>query len=152
VATKFEVQPNNETNIVWTTDKSGNFLTSNEKVGTILMWNVAQKEPLQIIKVGSAGIQCMRILNVTAKQARSNNAIKIHDQQRILVSLRNGAVMVFNLNKRCIEFQTEAGHSETIFDVEFCISNPDYMASCSYDGTIRVWDANRMNLVSVCDT
>ena len=44
------------TNIVWTTDKSGNFLTSNEKVGTLLMWNVAQKEPLQIIKVGGAGI------------------------------------------------------------------------------------------------
>jgi WD40 repeat protein len=60
--------------------------------------------------------------------------------------------MVFNLNKRCIEFQTEAGHSETIFDVEFCGSNPDYMASCSYDGTVRIWDANRMKLVSVCDT
>lgn len=40
------------TNIVWLTDKSGNFLTSNDKVGTILMWNVAQKEPLLIMKVG----------------------------------------------------------------------------------------------------
>jgi hypothetical protein len=46
IANKFENQPNNMTNIVWTTDKSGNFLTSNEKVGTLLMWNVAQKEPL----------------------------------------------------------------------------------------------------------
>jgi hypothetical protein len=41
---------------VWTHDKSGKFLTSNEKIGTILMWNVAKTEPLQIIKVGSHGI------------------------------------------------------------------------------------------------
>jgi hypothetical protein len=56
IATEFEKQQQNMTNIVWTTDKSGKFMTTNEKVGTILMWNVAKKEPEQIIKVGTHGI------------------------------------------------------------------------------------------------
>ena len=59
IATTFEKQVQTLTNIVWTHDKSGKFLTSNEKIGTILMWNVAKTEPLQIIKVGSHGIQSM---------------------------------------------------------------------------------------------
>lgn len=26
------------------------------------------------------------------------------------------------------------------------------MASCSYDGTIRIWDSNTLKLLNVCDT
>lgn len=51
-----------------------------------------------------------------------------------------------------MEFQTEAGHAETVFDLEFCPSNKDLIASCSYDGTVRVWEANTMKLVQINDT
>ena len=85
-------------------------------------------------------------------QKRSSKNFKSSNHQRLLISLRNGEVLVFNLNRRCIEFKTEAGHSETIFDVEFSKSNPEYLASCSYDGTVRIWNSNNMKLNNVVDT
>ncbi len=44
------------------------------------------------------------------------------------------------------------GHFETVFGVEYCRSNKDLLASCSYDGTVRIWDSNDMKLVQVNDT
>ena len=51
-----------------------------------------------------------------------------------------------------MEFQTEAGHAETVFDLAFCPSNRDQLASVSYDGTIRLWHADSMKLTAVIDT
>jgi WD40 repeat protein len=44
--------------------------------------------------------------------------------------------------KRNVDFETEAGHAETVFDLEFCPGNRDVIASCSYDGSVRVWNVN----------
>ena len=44
------------------------------------------------------------------------------------------------------------GHFETVFGVEYCASNKDLIASCSYDGTVRVWNSNNMKLLTVNDT
>lgn len=73
-------------------------------------------------------------------------------EMRMLVALKNGAVLVYDLKKRALEFRTEAGHSETIFETEFCRINSNYLASCSYDGTVRVWDTSTMKLVCINDT
>jgi WD40 repeat protein len=74
------------------------------------------------------------------------------DPKRVLVAFVNGAVQVFNLSKKKVEFQTEAGHAETVFDLEFCPINKDIIASCSYDGTVRVWDVNSMKLLQINET
>ena len=71
---------------------------------------------------------------------------------RVLLAFKSGAVCVYDLNRRRIDFQTEQGHSETIFDAEFCKANGDYLASCSYDGTVRIWDTKTMKLNSINDT
>jgi WD40 repeat protein len=75
-----------------------------------------------------------------------------NDEEKVLVALKSGAVLVYDLLKRSIDFSTEAGHSETIFETEFCKSNSNYLASCSYDGTVRVWDTTTMKLFCVNDT
>jgi WD40 repeat protein len=69
------------------------------------------------------------------------------DPNRVLITLKNGALLVFNIARKRVEFQTEAGHAETVFDLEFCPSNKDLIASCSYDGTVRVWEASSMKLL-----
>lgn len=74
------------------------------------------------------------------------------DPSRILLAFTNGALQVFNIVRKRVEFQTEAGHAETVFDLEFCPSNKDLIASCSYDGTVRVWEASSMKLVQINDT
>ena len=71
---------------------------------------------------------------------------------RVLLALNNGALSVYNLKRQVTEFQTEMGHFETVFGVEYCRSNKDLLASCSYDGTVRIWDSNDMKLVQVNDT
>eukprot|EP00347_Sterkiella_histriomuscorum_P001098 403373336 len=124
--------------ICWRDDKSGDFITSTKKVGTIRLWNVAHKEPKQVFKVGNTGIHYMRKLK--------------GDSKRILIAFINGAVQVFNIQKRRIDFLTEAGHAETVFDLEFCPSDRNMFASCSYDGTVRVWDSNNSKLLQINDT
>lgn len=64
----------------------------------------------------------------------------------------NGAVAVYNLSKKKLEFQTEAGHTETVFDLAFSPSNRDLLASVSYDGTIRLWQPDIMKLNQTIDT
>jgi len=71
---------------------------------------------------------------------------------RLLFALRNGAMGVYNLKRQTAEFATETGHFETIFSVKYSSANKDLLASCSYDGTVRIWNANNMKLVAVNDT
>ncbi len=35
------------------------------------------------------------------------------------MSLMNGTVIIFDLGRQSIDFNTQAGHSETIFDMEY---------------------------------
>lgn len=41
-------------------------------------------------------------------------------------------------------WQTCGGHTETVFDCKICPSDKDIMATCSYDGTIRLWNIQTM--------
>ena len=59
---------------------------------------------------------------------------------------------VFDLQKQIVEYTTQAGHSETIFDMMYYPGDQNLLASCSYDGTVRIWDSNTMKLKHICDT
>jgi WD40 repeat protein len=76
--------------ISWRDDKSGDFITTTRKVGALRLWNVAHKEPKQVIKVGSHGIHSLKKLT--------------NDPKRVLIAFLNGAIQVYNLQKRRIEF------------------------------------------------
>ena len=41
------------------------------------------------------------------------------------------------------------GHIETIFDCKFKPDNPNLLATASFDGTIKVWDINTLEPVSI---
>ena len=71
------------------------------------------------------------------------------DPKRWLIAFKNGSVGVYNLDKRNVEFQTEAGHAETIFEVKFCPWDKNRLATCSYDGTVRIWDVTSMRLIII---
>lgn len=140
VSQQFEKQANSLTSLLWSHDRSGNFFTSSNKVGVISAWNVASKEPKSIFKVGNNGVHQM--LRISTKD----------NEQRVLVALKSGTCLIYDLKRRSIDYSTEAGHSETIFETEFCRANSDYIASCSYDGTVRVWETTTMKLACINDT
>jgi len=141
VVKRFDPQANAVTNIVWMTDRSGNFVTSNEKIGVVQYWNVASNEPRLTNKIGIKGTNHMTYLDSSANLG-----------PRVLFALKNGAMGVYNLKRQTTEFQTETGHFETIFSVKYSCANKDLLASCSYDGTVRIWNSNDMRLVQVNDT
>lgn len=92
IVKQFEPQGHIVNNIAWIPDRSGNFVTTNEKVGTIQYWNVASNEPRQSCKIGSKG---------------ANNMIMLDCEKgtpRILFALKNGALAVYNLKRQTIEF------------------------------------------------
>ena len=97
----YERQKQGVNAIAWAEDRSGDFMVTSKKVGIVKVFNVAVKAAKQIVKVGSLGVHFMKRL----------------DAQRMVFALSNGAVQIFNFKKRKIEFQTEAGHAETVFDL-----------------------------------
>jgi WD40 repeat protein len=48
--------------------------------------------------------------------------------------------------------KVEAGHAETIFDVKFCHSSKNIISSVSFDGTIRLWNAEDMKIMNIIDS
>lgn len=65
---------------------------------------------------------------------------------KFFISLKNGAVCIYDLQKHKMEFLTQAGHAETVFDIEFKPENKNIFASCSFDGSIKIWDIRTMHL------
>ena len=95
VVKRFDPPQHVVNNIAWMPDRSGNFVTTNEKVGIVLSWNVASNEPSQAIKVGAKGTHSMTFLDLEAD--KSGGA-------RLLISLKNGALQVYNLKRQSVEF------------------------------------------------
>ncbi|XP_033097431.1 WD repeat-containing protein 17-like [Anneissia japonica] len=56
----------------------------------------------------------------------------------------DGGVGLYNFAKRSWDFLRDMGHVETIFECQFKPDNADYLATASFDGTIKVWDVNTM--------
>ena len=72
-------------------------------MGALKIWNVAQKESKNIIKVGTSGIKHFVGL--------------ITNPNLFLISFDKGSVGLYDIEKRKFEFLTEEAHSETIFDI-----------------------------------
>jgi hypothetical protein len=56
---------------------------------------------------------------------------------------------VYHLQRERLEWQTQPGHTETVFGLAFSAHDPDLLASCAYDGTIRVWDLRSMRCATL---
>jgi len=86
--TKFEKQ-GPLTCICWFKNVPGGFVTCNDKVSTIKIWNVSKKTPLSTIKVGGAPIlNLINLVNTT------------YGKDGFLISFRDGSVGVYNYAKK----------------------------------------------------
>ncbi len=129
----FDKQGTGISSIGWMDWTAGNFVSSNPRTGVIKIWNASQKQPLDSIRVSSSGI-----LGIAMDSGRF----------RALLALSDGSVVSYNLAKRSIEYSTVAGHTDTVFDCGFCPTNRDIIATCSFDGTIKLWNITEMTLIA----
>lgn len=86
-----------------------------------------------MVKVGNSGIN-------NIKEFKGNSDI-------YLIAFKNGSVCIFNIAKKKAIFTTEAGHCETIFDMKFNPADKSMLATCSFDGSIRIWNSSSMSLL-----
>jgi hypothetical protein len=88
------------TAVEWVDGLSGDFVTASTKAGTLKMWNAASKETKEIIKVVPQGI-------VTMVRLPGSEAV-------VLAQLKNGQVVLYNIRKKKLLFQSEVAHSAQV--------------------------------------
>jgi WD40 repeat protein len=65
-----------------------------------------------------------------------------------LCAFKDGMVSVYNTSRKQVEWSTEGGHTETIFDCGFNVADPNILATASYDSTVRLWDIRNSTCVA----
>lgn len=116
----------------WQVWAPGNFMSVSEKgSGTMQVWNVSQTEPIDTLQVSNGS---------SAAAFRAWGSLCV-------VALDNGAVMAYNARRKLRMSETKASHRETVFDIRFNPGNPNEMASCSFDGRVKVWDVQSLKCI-----
>lgn len=127
----FETQNTRITSIAWMDWTAGNFISTNSVTGIVKVWNVSQKTSIQSIRMAQTGIV--------------NSIFGINDH-RLLLSGNDGSIVLYHIEKKVVEYETQAGHTETIFDAIMSPLSADIVATCSYDSTIKIWNLQNLNL------
>lgn len=68
----------------------------------------------------------------------------LHDRSELICSFKSGAIGIFLLMRKKLDFCTESGHAETVFDIQINPENKNLLATASYDGSIKTWDLRTM--------
>lgn len=58
----------------------------------------------------------------------------------------DGTLVLYNMKNRLVEFKTQSGHTDTIFECAYQPKSPDTLATCSYDGTVKIWNVPDLSL------
>lgn len=121
----------NITSINWLSWTSGNFIVTNSKSTIISIYNVSQKQPIDTIKLSNVNYALSNSSN-----SNTNNGILasmvIINKRSIWCALYDGTVLLYNLQRHQLEFQSAAGHTETIFDCKYYPHSADILATVSY--------------------
>lgn len=71
------------------------------------------------------------------------------DASKILATCEDGSVIIHDLKVNKLAFKLEPGHSESIFDLKYSKHNYGVFATCSHDGSIKIWDMNKNKVMYV---
>ena len=115
--------------IAWNKASPGEFFTVTDKIAALKIWNVSKKNPVDTVKLGNSGISHISYM---------------HDRGELICAFKNGSMGVYSLLKKKLEFCTEPGHAETVFDISINPKDKNMIATASYEGTIKIWDLRSM--------
>ena len=113
----------------------GSFITCSDRNDVLKVWNVAQPNFLKTIRVGIAsGLHTVRIQTGLDLEGHAMKDCKV------ICSFSNGAVALYSTATGKLNWHGASGHTETIFDCNFKTTDPNILATASYDQTVRLWD------------
>jgi WD40 repeat protein len=134
VLVSFEHQALNISGVAWMDWTAGNFITTNSKTSVVKVWNASQKAPIQAFKI--------RAVNDSGIVACCFSA----GNKRLLSLCADGSVCIYNMLREQLEYCSSAGHTDTIFCCSFSPISPNIFATCSYDGTVKLWNLADLTL------
>jgi len=132
----FDKSPGGCRCLEWLPTSPGSFVAASDKHGSVRQWNVSQNAPEKSFKVGNSGVHSLRMLP---------------GGDRALVANVDGQVGVYHLKKKVWVQKLLVGHTQTIFACSFNPTHKDMLATCSYDGSVKLWDVAHMKLLSSVD-
>ena len=127
----FDKFSNFVTGILWMKHEPGTFMMFSKGTGRATLWNVSKKSYNSLIKISDSPILRYNYL----------------DETKILLSLLNGEIIIYDVKNSKIDFKLEAGHSETIFHLSFNHNISGQLATCGYDSSIKIWNINENKLI-----
>ena len=118
--------------IAWNKASPGEFFTVTDKIAALKVWNVSKKNPVETVKLGNSGI---------------SHISYIFDRGELICAFKNGSIGIYSLLKKKLDFCTEPGHAETVFDISISPNDKNVLATASYEGTIKIWDLRTMKII-----
>lgn len=112
----------------------GMFVTGCDRAGSINVWNVSQASPMRTLRVGVPGVQKMALMD---------------DSNSVLITGTDGSVVVFDVENRQVAWDANAGHTDTVFGARFSNTDPDVLATASFDATVRLWSISELTCKAV---
>ena len=140
IITKFEITGRNLSKLIWIKNEPGIFFVFYKNSAKISIFNASSSNVKNVTKITNQNISNCLLLT-------------FGNENKLLISLTDGEVDIYDLDNKKIEKQLTKGHSGTIFDLKFSHFSESLMATCSIDGMIKVWDIydsdkNTINLIS----
>ncbi|CAM9738098.1 unnamed protein product, partial [Chrysoparadoxa australica] len=120
----------------WMSWAPGTYMTVCNNSTLAQVWNISQDQPLWSIRLGNTGSPIVSAHMMTGAKGRG----------KVLSSSKDGAVAVHDMVSRRTEWSSGAGHTETIFACMFHPSDPNTLATSSYDSTVKIWHVPTMDL------
>ncbi|KAK6173871.1 hypothetical protein SNE40_017251 [Patella caerulea] len=158
--------------LAWIPNAPGMFVTGDSRGGILRLWNVSKMTPIENIKVKQTGFHALQVIESSVDNSLDEeedvaettiNHISSTSQTlaptstthtrfalppaRVVCTFLDGGVGLYDLGRRKWNFLRDQGHIETIFDCKFKPDNPDWLATGSFDGTVKIWDINTLQAV-----
>ena len=127
IITKFERTGKNLSKLIWIKNEPGAFLVFYKNSARISIFNVSSPNPKYVTKF-------------TEKNISNCLLLTYGNENKLLFSLTDGEVDIYDLDHKKIEKLLTKGHSGTIFDLKFSPFIEGVIATCSIDGMIKIWN------------
>jgi len=129
VITKFERNGKNLNKLLWIKNEPGLFMAFYNNSSKICIYNVSSSNVKSVTKFTDKNItNCLLLTN------------PVGSENKLLLSLTDGTLQIYDLNNKKMEKNVTKGHSGTIFDLKFSPFLEGILATCSIDGTIKIWN------------
>ncbi|XP_062513746.1 WD repeat-containing protein 17-like isoform X2 [Corticium candelabrum] len=136
--------------VLWLPDDPEKFMAGDTKTGILRVWSIHKLPPIKSININKNGFTALQVLPQPAVAESS----LVDDEDDFLLNvyamcvLKDTGVGVFNCLMKTWTVVPEMGHFDVISDCEFKSSSCGVLATCSFDGTVKVWDVNAMELLA----